>query len=287
VKQWRIDWRIPKMKSFIFAVLMTVLGAAAASAETADARGCKDNPLFTRMPGSYIYNCSEQTFAAHEFSKGTPQVTTVEGHLWKMTYYPQPTLTSKPSELQILRNFENAAAKLGAKVLPSPKSRLNLRLLQDGRDLWIEVWAEFTGKYGYTVVERQAMAQDIVANAAALANDLKTTGHVTVEGIYFDTGKATIKPESAKAIGEIAKLLAAEPTLKVYVVGHTDSVGVLDANMRLSQDRAAAVVQALTGTHGIAAARLKAFGNGPYAPVASNDAEPGRARNRRVELVKQ
>jgi hypothetical protein len=136
------------------------------------------------------------------------------------------------------------------------------------------------------IVEKQAMAQDIVANAAALANDLRTTGHVTVEGIYFDTGRAMIKPESAKAIGEIAKLLAGDPTLKVYVVGHTDSVGVLDANMRLSQERADAVAQALVQTHGIAAARLKSFGNGPYAPVASNDAEAGRARNRRVELVK-
>jgi OOP family OmpA-OmpF porin len=275
------------MKPLILAAVATVLGAGAAAAETADAKGCKDNPLFTRMPGSYIYNCKEQSFAAHEFSMSTPQATTVEGHLWQITYYPQPTLTSKPSELQILRNFENAAVKIGAKVLPARKGRATFRLLQDGRDLWIDVWAEFTGKYGFFIVEKQAMAQDIVANAAALANDLKTTGHVTVEGILFDTGKATIKPESAKAIEEVAKLLAADPALKVYVVGHTDTVGLLDANMKLSQERAEAVVQVLIKTHSIAAARLKSFGNGPYAPVVSNDAEAGRARNRRVELVKQ
>jgi OOP family OmpA-OmpF porin len=275
------------MKPLILAAVATVLGAGAAAAETADAKGCKDNALFTRMPGSYIYNCKEQSFAAHEFSTGTPQATTVEGHLWQITYYPQPTLTSKPSELQILRNFENAAVKIGAKVLPARKGRATFRLLQDGRDLWIDVWAEFTGKYGFFIVEKQAMAQDIVANAAALANDLKTTGHVTVEGILFDTGKATIKPESAKAVEEVAKLLAADPALKVYVVGHTDTVGLLDANMKLSQERAEAVVQALIKTHSIAAARLKSFGDGPYAPVASNDAEAGRARNRRVELVKQ
>lgn len=275
------------MKQAILVVLMTVLTAGAASAETADARGCKDNPMFTRMPGSYIYNCQEQSFAAHEFAKGTPQATSVEGHLWRITYYPQPNLTSKPSELQILRNFENAAVKVGARVLPAPKGRATFRLLQGGRDLWIDVWADFTGKYGFFIVEKQAMAQDVVANAAGLANDLKTTGHVTVEGIYFDTGKATIKPESTQAIGEIAKLLASDPTLKVYVVGHTDTVGALDANMRLSQERAEAVTQALVKTHGITATRLKSFGNGPFAPVASNDAEAGRARNRRVELVKQ
>jgi OOP family OmpA-OmpF porin len=73
----------------------------------------------------------------------------------------------------------------------------------------------------------------------------------------------------------------------VYVVGHTDNVGTLDGNMRLSQERAEAVVQALIRTHGIAAARLKSFGIGPYSPVASNDAEAARAKNRRVELVKQ
>jgi OOP family OmpA-OmpF porin len=277
------------MKRSILVVLTLLLtaGVASAQAPRADAKGCKDNPLFSRMPDSYIYNCLEQAFVAYEFSKGTPQATNVEGHLWKMTYYPQPVQASKPSELQILRNFENAMTKAGAKALPAAKSHGTYRLTQDGRDLWIDVWAEFTGKYGFLIVEKQAMAQDIVANAAALGNDLKTSGHVTVEGILFDTGKATIKPESAKAIGEVAKLLTGDPALKVYVVGHTDTVGALEANMRLSQERAEAVAQALVSTHGIAATRLKSFGNGPYAPVASNDAEVGRARNRRVELVKQ
>ena len=86
---------------------------------------------------------------------------------------------------------------------------------------------------------------------------------------------------------EIAKLLAAEPALRVYVVGHTDGVGGLEANLKLSQARAEAVAEALVKTHGVAAARLRSFGNGPYAPVATNDSEAGRARNRRVELVKQ
>jgi OmpA-OmpF porin, OOP family len=71
------------------------------------------------------------------------------------------------------------------------------------------------------------------------------------------------------------------------VVGHTDNVGGLESNMKLSQARADAVAQELTGKQGIAAGRLKSFGNGPYAPVASNDTEEGKAKNRRVELVKQ
>jgi outer membrane protein OmpA-like peptidoglycan-associated protein len=73
----------------------------------------------------------------------------------------------------------------------------------------------------------------------------------------------------------------------MYVVGHTDNVGGYEYNMGLSERRAAAVVKELTGKHGIQAARLKAAGAGPLAPVAPNDNDPGRAKNRRVELVKQ
>ena len=113
------------------------------------------------------------------------------------------------------------------------------------------------------------------------------TGKAAVYGIYFDTGKAEIKPESEPALKEIAKLLQADPKLKLYVVGHTDNSGGLDYNMKLSKDRADAVVKALTGKYGIAASRLSAFGVGPLAPVASNQTEEGRAKNRRVELVAQ
>jgi outer membrane protein OmpA-like peptidoglycan-associated protein len=108
-----------------------------------------------------------------------------------------------------------------------------------------------------------------------------------VPGIFFDTGKSELKPESAAAVGEVAKLLKADAALKVYVVGHTDNVAALELNLRLSQARAEAVMQALMSQHGIAAARLAARGVGPLAPVASNDNEEGRAKNRRVELVKQ
>ena len=84
----------------------------------------------------------------------------------------------------------------------------------------------------------------------------------------------------------MVKLLQNNGSLKVYVVGHTDSVGSFDSNMSLSKARADAVVKALSGK-GIAVARLKAYGVASLAPVASNDSEDGKAKNRRVELVKQ
>jgi OmpA-OmpF porin, OOP family len=257
------------------------------NAQQKDNANCKDHPLFTRMPDSWIYNCMEKEFDAYEFIAGGGKKTRVEGRLSKITYYPQASAKTKPSELQILRNFENAVAKLGGTVVAKEKSRETFRMTRDAKELWVEVWAEFTGKYGFTIVQKEAMAQDIVANADAFLSDLKTTGHAAVYGIYFDTGKSDIKPESAQAIGEVARLLKSAADLKVYVVGHTDNVGGLEANVKLSQSRADAVTQALVRDHGISVSRLRAYGDGPYAPVSTNDTEEGRAMNRRVELVKQ
>ena len=137
------------------------------------------------------------------------------------------------------------------------------------------------------VVEKQAMNQDVVADAKSLANSIKESGKAAVYGIYFDTGLSVLKPESKPTLQEIARLLNSDPGLKLYVVGHTDSKGTFDANIKLSMDRAAAVVNALVTQFSVNASRLKAFGDGPTAPVSTNDTEEGRALNRRVELVKQ
>jgi outer membrane protein OmpA-like peptidoglycan-associated protein len=143
-----------------------------------------------------------------------------------------------------------------------------------------------TNIYAAQQDDAKRKGQDVVANAEVFSNDIRTTGHAVVYGIYFDIGKYNIKPESAQAIAEITKLLKSDPGLKIHVVSHTDNVGALGDNLKLSQSRAQAVVQALHN-NGIASARLRAFGCGQFAPVMSNDTEDGRAKNRRVELVKQ
>ncbi|MDB5848590.1 MAG: outer membrane protein precursor, partial [Rhodoferax sp.] len=105
--------------------------------------------------------------------------------------------------------------------------------------------------------------------------------------IYFDTGKSEVKAESRPQLEEMAKLLQSQPALKVYVVGHTDNQGTLDANLTLSQQRAQVVGAALASGYKIDARRIATKGVASLAPVASNAADPGRARNRRVELVVQ
>ena len=137
------------------------------------------------------------------------------------------------------------------------------------------------------VIAPQAMEENMtLLNAADMSQALADAGKVSLYGINFDTDKDTLRPDSEPTLKEIGKLLAENPGLRIHVVGHTDDQGKPDYNLDLSRRRAAAVTQALTSTYGVAANRLDSFGCGPYAPAASNDSEEGRAKNRRVELVK-
>ena len=276
-----------KMSIACLAFAVSIFSAAACAAQGEDASNCKDHPLLTRLPDYWIEACTLKQFDSYAFMVGKGKPAQVEGQFTNIRYRPPANLTVKPSTLQVLRNVENAVKKIGGTVVATDQSKETLKLIKDGKELWIEVWADYTGKYILTIVEKAAMAQQLVANADAFADGLKTTGHIAVEGIYFDTGKAELKPESTAALIEVAKLLKGDASLKLYVVGHTDNAGALEGNMTLSQNRAQSVVQALVKSHGIEVARIKAYGDGPYAPVASNDTEEGRAKNRRVELVKQ
>ena len=275
-------------KKLIVLMSAVLLFSAASVFAQQDKAGCKDHPLFpTRMPGYVLSNCKVEEFGVFDFSF-TPNVEKlpVEG---KFTFiiYSIPDRKREASALAIIRNYENAIRKIGGTIVESDPTRwVNGTIVKDGREVWVQA-EKGNGDIRLRIVEKKAMEQTIVADAAAFSNDIRSTGHVAVYGINFDTGKSTIKPESAQAIGEIAKLLKADPGLKIHVVGHTDNVGDVDGNIKLSRDRAGAVLQALVRDHGIAAARLRAYGCGQFAPVASNDTEEGRAKNRRVELVKQ
>lgn len=125
----------------------------------------------------------------------------------------------------------------------------------------------------------------VTVDAGAMKKAIAETGRVALYGLFFDTGRAEVKSDSRPALDEIAKLLKSDPTLRVLVVGHTDTVGSLQGNQDLSLRRAHSVVDALVKGHGIDAGRLQAVGVGFAAPVATNRNEQGRAKNRRVELV--
>jgi len=263
------------------------IASGLAIAADANKKGCTDHPLFpTRMPGYSIADCETKDFDTANFETGKREKTKVEGRRTKLTYRIEDR-SKEPSGVAVVRNYENAIKSVQGTVLFIDGNRIvNGKIVKDGNEIWAQV-EKGNGQIWLTVVEKAGMTQHIVANADALRNDLKSTGHVAVHGIYFDTGKAEVKPESQASLQEVAKLISNDQGLKLLVVGHTDSVGQFEANMKLSQARAEAVVQTLRKNHGIAEGRLKAQGAGPIAPVATNRTEEGRAKNRRVELVEQ
>ncbi len=268
-----------------FGLFMLAMGASAAAPDWKD---CKDHPLFpTRMADYRIEDCKVEEFGYFDFFTVKPPKTRVEGKFTDICYRFTGPRGTEPSALAVVRNYENAIRKIGGTVLQSvPTWWVNGKIVKNGQEVWFQA-EKGNGKIWLRIVEKKAMEQVIVADAAVFQNDIRSTGHASIYGITFEKDSASIKPESAQAIGEVANLLKADPGLNLCVVGHTDGTGSPGHDLKLSQDRAQAVMQALVSGHGIAASRLRSYGCGPYAPVASNDNEEGRAKNRRVELVKQ
>lgn len=284
------------MKKFIktmLTVAVLVMGLfSAGNAEMQDAKGSQDPALFTRMPNFKIYEYKDRQFDGFKFrvtQSGREISQSIEGHMTYLKYvFDKSTGATPPSKLQILRNYQAAASKLGGEVVFENPNLTTLKISKDETIIWAEIASVQLGtEYSLRIVEQQAMTQDVVASAEALKAGLADIGHVELQGVFFDTGKADIKPESEAALKEVAKLLQQSPGLKVWVVGHTDYAGSTESNLTLSSARAASVVKYLSTTLGIDLKRLDSFGVGPYAPIASNNTEEGKAKNRRVELVVQ
>jgi outer membrane protein OmpA-like peptidoglycan-associated protein len=270
---------------FLFG-LSFVLCFHAAFAQDLD--GSKDHPLFTRLPNYYIDKYQEIEFGVYDgFVASDGSYKTVEGRKFHINYYFKEG-TKYLSEAQIKGNYREAFKKIGGVVHYEDSTDVHMSLDKGGKVTWVRVhpWNGGQGIALY-IVEEQAMEQYVVADADALAQEINLTGKVAVYGIFFNTGKAVVKPESDPALGEVQKLLKEKAEMKIYVVGHTDSVGKLEYNMDLSRRRAKAVVEMLSSRYGIDPGRLQPHGVGPLVPASSNRSEDGRALNRRVELVEQ
>jgi OmpA-OmpF porin, OOP family len=296
-----------------------LLGCATVlTAGAQDIEGSRDHPLISRYPGSTItfysvkaYDEYELNIAPTESAMQFEKTQHLEGKVTMIAY----ALPEGRSSLEVYRNYEGALTRAGftplfacsgnagprscgylSSVITSSHERgrddehqryLAAKLARAAGDVLVALYVDNQSAL-LDVVEVKPMESGLVAvNAAALAEDIKRTGHASVYGIFFDTGKWDVKPESEAAIQQVALLLQQDPALKLYVVGHTDNVGDFVLNLDLSRKRAGAVVQMLTTKHGVAAGRLRGDGVGPLAPVASNESEEGRAKNRRVELVRQ
>ncbi len=203
----------------------------------------------------------------------------IGGRGWLGVYFAENSFPTN-SSIQLLQG----SATSGGSCFVAGK------LARKGASVYVAVaGAQYTDDsvlFMIDVIEEAAVEDDLIfVNADAMMNEIKANGKIALYGIFFDFDKSTLKPESNPTLTEIAALLKKNRKLDLYVVGHTDMVGAFAYNMKLSSDRARAVVDALVKKHGIASRRLQAQGVGPLAPVASNSADNGRNKNRRVELV--
>jgi OOP family OmpA-OmpF porin len=280
----------------IIRILATATCLMAGSAYAGeDVAGAKDHPLLTRYPDSFITEYT-RNYDATEFQVGArgtePKKQTVEGDTTTLRYFYE-NAEKQPSPLQLIRNYQNAVKQIGGTVVYErmPKEmdagETTLQVTTGGKDVWIKVLPDIfsapTQSYQLVITEIASMAQVVSANE--LLQELNKNGFVALY-INFDTGKAELKQDGVATVKEIATLLKSNPALKLSVEGHTDNVGDAAANKKLSEARAKSVTSAIVA-NGVDAARLSAAGFGQEKPVADNRTEAGRAKNRRVELVKQ
>ena len=289
----------------------------AAQAQQRDVPGARDYPGIGRFAGSAITGYQVKDFDATRlqaapFKDGRPaDERRPEGRVTRIAYRTTPG----PSIIEVSRNFETQLTKAGFETLtacdtdvcggipftealdslPAPQMWVDgfnfryfaARKSDGGRETFATVLVSRNNDdvTAQLIVTQVGALENKMVDAAAMAKGLGSAGHIALYGIYFDTDKATLKPESKPTLDEIAKLLRGQTTLNVVIVGHTDSQGTYEYNMDLSRRRAEAVAAALVNSYQIARTRLRAAGVGFLAPVASNASDDGRALNRRTELV--
>lgn len=226
---------------------------------------------FSRMPVTYP-------------ERGRSVQRDVEGRYWRLDYQLENRQTSRA---EIMANYEAEAKRVGGATLSSTATRMLFRLPRAGGAwTWCRIETGSNGAYQLEIIDEAGLDLSLEFDADALLEALNAKGEVAIYGILFDVDRADLRPGSGEVLDTIATILAADPSLRIEVQGHTDSTGASERNQALSQQRAQQVVAAL-GLFGIDRARLTARGFGSDQPVADNNTEEGRQKNRRVVLKKR
>ena len=267
------------------AILLLVFAGAAslrAQDEETDIEGGKDHPLVSRMTNFFIVDYLAR-FDEHEFYVSDEETKMVEGDLTSIDYQLKEG-APQPSPLQIRRNYANALKTLGATLVHEADEYACWKLVKGGEETWIDLSVHDDGwSYELNFVRIAAMIQEVSADEMREALD--KAGFIALY-INFDSGKYDLKPETQGIVDQIVALLKENPDLKVSIEGHTDNAGQPAANKILSEQRARSVMNAVV-KGGVDAARISAVGWGQERPIADNRSEEGRAKNRRVEIVKK
>lgn len=258
-----------------------------------DAEGCKDHSLLTRLENFYISAC-EQNYNELEIRTSSSKTEKKEGDLFYIYYrYNFDNGAKAKSALQIIRNYEVALTNNGGKLIYKDSDGTNGQieatyyLSTKEKEYWIQL-TSFAGTsgaveaYALNVLEIKSMKQEV--DATEMFAEINKKGFVALY-INFETGKSEIQPASMPVIDQIFQMLKQNPDLKISIEGHTDNTGTEKSNQTLSEMRAKSVMNVLV-SKGINANRLQSKGWGQTKPVADNNTEEGKAKNRRVEIVK-
>ncbi len=261
------------------------------------AKDIKEHPLIRPFPGSVLAaNMSaNKNFEAFEFPFFNEQTKKnekkrIKGEYWRLLYEvrtPAGDRVQNISKLEFFENYKAAAEEKGGQVVFEDSGRMVITIpREDGGVTWLQVSGNAgLGQQDLVIIDEKPFKKSMVFGPAQLKEALDKDGRVILYGILFDLDKATLKPESDKQLQYVVALLLDDTGLKLEIQGHTDDQGSPEYNIDLSQRRAETVQQYLQ-LFGVAQERLKPKGYGEDQPVAPNTTEEGRAKNRRVELVK-
>jgi outer membrane protein OmpA-like peptidoglycan-associated protein len=281
------------MKTKLLLISLFLFFFSSATQIQAQETEIKDTPYFSGMPNYIIYDGEEIEFDSYNFFNGK-NCTAVEGKKLKRIYVLKED-AQKSSVIQIIRNYANSLRNMGGTVIfeGAPQNAdcadnngLNMivgKVIKGGNEMWVEVVSLGGDDYYLTIVLKELMKQDVTAND--IFDALNRDGRIALY-INFDTGKSIIRDESKPIIDQIVKMLRSNPEFKLSVEGHTDNVGIPASNKTLSEERAKSVISAIV-SQGISADRLSPVGYGQDNPIADNNTGEGKAKNRRVELVKK
>lgn len=265
------------MKTMMFVLVVIIILLFTSYCPAQDVDGSKDHPMFNRLSGFYITEYSFEDFGSQEFYYLDKDVV-VEGKKTIIIYQSD----SEVGALKIIRNFSNAVKKIGGQAFEEGDNRVVLFLKNGNAETWAEVYS-YNDSYYLTIIEKGEVEQEITANA--ILEELNKTGKAVLY-INFDSGKSTIKKESMPVVEQINEMMNQAPDIQISVEGHTDSDGKNEANLKLSEARAKAVMDAIV-KGGIDKTRLSSAGFGEEKPIADNSTDEGKAKNRRVELIKK
>jgi len=312
-----------KKSAFLFSIVALMISTNLFAQRTTDIEGSKDYPLVSRFIGSIIEWYQVRNFDRYFIlSLNDNKISNfeIDGKITRIQYsvgkehsifeiFKSYENSLKGSDFEILTtlNDKNCGANLQEQLYNDefnglnklPREALNpgddefyylaAKKNIENKNIFIVVYTAFERGdllVTFDAIEVQALEKGLVT-VKDLDSDLSQNGHIAIYGIHFDSGKSEIKQGSTQTLKNIAEFLNTHPNKKYIIAGHTDNKGNFDVNLKLSLERANAVLNELVTNYNVKVTQLKAYGDGSTAPIATNTTDEGRAKNRRVEIVEQ